>query len=136
MTEIGLFFQCFFIRLNNSFGKDKIMVLYTIALIIHVIICVALVLVILAQTSKGGLDSNLGGAAMNVFGGSGASKFLKKWTQILAVVFAASCLFLAFLVKNINASALADIQSRQKKIKDTEQTAPSSKPATKPATTK
>ncbi|MDY0219274.1 MAG: preprotein translocase subunit SecG [Candidatus Cloacimonas acidaminovorans] len=112
------------------------MVLYTIALIIHVIICVALVLVILAQTSKGGLDSNLGGAAMNVFGGSGASKFLKKWTQILAVVFAASCLFLAFLVKNINASALADIQSRQKKIKDTEQTAPSSKPAAKPATTK
>jgi len=120
----------------NLFGKDKSRVLYTIALIIHVIICVALVLVILAQTSKGGLDSNLGGAAMNVFGGSGASKFLKKWTQILAVVFAASCLLLAFLVKNIESSALTDIQSRQKKIKDTEQKSAPANPIQKPATTK
>ncbi|MEN6445095.1 MAG: preprotein translocase subunit SecG [Candidatus Cloacimonas sp.] len=112
------------------------MVLYTIALIVHVIICVALVLVILAQTSKGGLDSNLGGAAMNVFGGSGASKFLKKWTQILSIVFAASCVILAFLVKNINTSALSGIQEKQKKIKDTEQPAPTTNPVSKPATTK
>lgn len=77
------------------------MVVYTIALIIHVIICVALVMVILSQTSKGGLDANLGGAAMNVFGGSGASKFLRKWTQILGVLFVVSCVFLAFQVKSI-----------------------------------
>lgn len=79
------------------------MVLYTIALVIHIIICVALVMVILSQTSKGGLDANLGGAAMNVFGGSGASKFLRKWTQILGVVFVASCLFLAVQVSKVNA---------------------------------
>ncbi|HNV92711.1 MAG TPA: preprotein translocase subunit SecG [Candidatus Cloacimonas sp.] len=112
------------------------MVLYSIALIIHVIICIALVLVILAQTSKGGLDSNLGGAAMNVFGGSGASKFLKKWTQILAVVFAASCVLLAFLVRDINSSALTGIQERQKKIKDTEQQAPAANPIPKQVPTK
>lgn len=78
------------------------MVLYTIALIVHVIISVALVFVILSQTSKGGLDANLGGAAMNVFGGSGASKFLRKWTQILAVLFVISCVFLAFQVKAVS----------------------------------
>lgn len=100
------------------------MVLYTIALIVHAIICIALVLVILAQTSKGGLDANLGGAAMNVFGGSGASKMLKKWTQILAILFAASCILLAFLVKNTSKSGLSGIQERQSKIKDTEQAAP------------
>ncbi len=77
------------------------MVLYTIALVIHIIISVALVLVILSQTSKGGLDANLGGAAMNVFGGSGASKFLRKWTQILGVVFVISCLFLALQVTKV-----------------------------------
>ncbi|MBW6513983.1 MAG: preprotein translocase subunit SecG [Candidatus Syntrophosphaera sp.] len=77
------------------------MVLYTVALIIHVVICVALVLVILSQTSKGGLDANLGGAAMNVFGGSGASKFLRKWTQILGVLFVVSCIFLAFQVRSV-----------------------------------
>jgi len=97
------------------------MVLYTIALIIHAIICIALVLVILSQTSKGGLDANLGGAAMNVFGGSGASAMLKKWTQILAIIFAASCILLAFLVRDVRNSGLTGVQERQKKIADTEQ---------------
>lgn len=99
------------------------MVLYTIALIVHALICIALVLVILAQTSKGGLDSNLGGAAMNVFGGSGASQFLKKWTQILALIFAASCILLAFLVKDLRNAGLSDVQERQKKLDTTEQPA-------------
>ncbi|MDY0151504.1 MAG: preprotein translocase subunit SecG [Candidatus Cloacimonas sp.] len=108
------------------------MVLYTIALIVHAIICIALVLVVLAQTSKGGLDANLGGAAMNVFGGSGASNFLKKWTQILALLFVASCLLLAFLVKDISKGANSGVQQRQKKIKDTEQKAPAKAPAAAP----
>ncbi|MBP7310667.1 MAG: preprotein translocase subunit SecG [Candidatus Cloacimonetes bacterium] len=108
------------------------MVLYTVALIVHALICVALVLVVLSQTSKGGLDANLGGAAMNVFGGSGASQFLKKWTQILAVVFAASCVFLAFLVKDLGSAGTGSIQERQKKIKETEQKAPAKAPAATP----
>ncbi len=77
------------------------MILYTVLLIVHVLICIGLVLVILSQTSKGGLDATLGGAAMNVFGGSGASAFLKKWTQYLGLAFLASCLVLAFVVKNL-----------------------------------
>ncbi|MCK9556713.1 MAG: preprotein translocase subunit SecG [Candidatus Cloacimonetes bacterium] len=106
------------------------MVLYTIALIIHVIISIVLVLVILAQTSKGGLDANLGGAAMNVFGGSGASQMLKKWTQILALVFAASCILLAFLVKDLRGGSLEEVQQRQSKLADTEAPA---EPAAVPA---
>ena len=94
--------------------------LYTIALIIHTLICIALVLVIWAQTSKGGLDANLGGAAMNVFGGSGASQFLKKWTQILGLVFVASCILLAFLVKNVKTGDVKGIQERQRKLGQTE----------------
>ena len=90
------------------------MILYTVMLIVHVLICVALVLVILSQTSKGGLDATLGGAAMNVFGGSGASTFLKKWTQYLGVAFLASCLVLAFLVKNMKTTSKAS--ELQKKI--------------------
>ncbi|MDZ4182468.1 MAG: preprotein translocase subunit SecG [Candidatus Cloacimonadaceae bacterium] len=108
--------------------------LYTIALIIHAIICIALVLIILSQTSKGGLDANLGGAAMNVFGGSGASQFLKKWTQILALVFAASCLLLAFLVRDVRGSNMDKIQERQKKLDAAAGTAPASAPASAPAT--
>jgi preprotein translocase subunit SecG len=112
------------------------MILYTVALIVHVIISVALVLVILAQTSKGGLDANLGGAAMNVFGGSGASQMLKKWTQILAIIFAASCILLAFLVKDLRGSTLSDVQERQSQIPDTEAPAePPAPAATEPAAT-
>jgi preprotein translocase subunit SecG len=92
------------------------MLLYTAMLIVHVIICIALVLVILSQSSKGGgLDSTLGGAAMNVFGGSGASSFLRKWTQYLGLAFLASCLVLAFLVKNLKPTSNAS--ELQKKIK-------------------
>jgi preprotein translocase subunit SecG len=108
------------------------MVLYTIALIIHAIICIALVLVILSQSSKGGLDANLGGAAMNVFGGSGASQMLKKWTQILAIIFAASCILLAFLVKDLRNSGASGVEQRQSKIADTEQPAESA-PVNDPA---
>ena len=99
------------------------MILYTIALVIHLLVCIALVLVILAQTSKGGLDANLGGAAMNVFGGSGASAFLKKATQILGMLFVVTSVSMAFLVKNTSNTTLDDVQSRQRKIK-TEQAAP------------
>jgi len=89
------------------------MVLYTVSLVIHIIICVALVFVILAQTSKGGLDANLGGAAMNVFGGSGASKFLRKWTQILGVLFVISSLFLAIQVTKTNQAETHKILEEQ-----------------------
>lgn len=89
------------------------MLIYTAILIIHVLICIALVLVILSQTSKGGLDATLGGAAMNVFGGSGASAFLRKWTQYLGLAFLASCLILAFMVKNLKVSSRAsDLQKK------------------------
>ncbi|HRY83545.1 MAG TPA: preprotein translocase subunit SecG [Candidatus Cloacimonadota bacterium] len=108
------------------------MVLYTIVLIVHILICIALVLVILSQTSKGGLDANLGGAAMNVFGGSGASAFLKKATQTLALLFVVSCVSLAFLVRNLGATQGSDIVSRQKKL--AEQKAPGKAPAKAPAT--
>ena len=102
------------------------MVLYTIALVIHAIICIALVLVILAQTSQGGLDANLSGAAVNVFGGSGASKMLKKWTQILALIFAISCVLLALKVKSVSDGAYRDMQKRQDKIQHEESEASAS----------
>lgn len=91
--------------------------IYTIALVIHLLVCIALILVILAQTSKGGLDANLGGAAANVFGGSGASAFLKKATQILGLLFVVTCLSMAFIVRGRNQLSIDDVQKRQQGIK-------------------
>ena len=108
------------------------MVLNTMALIIHVIICCALGLMIQAESSKGGgFDANLGGAAMNVFGGSVASKFLKKWTQILCVLFILSCIFMA-IQGNKAATGKAKAKVYDEKFVDTQQPAPAPAPAPAP----
>jgi len=74
---------------------------------------------------------------MNVFGGSGASAFLKKATQILGLLFVVSCLSLAFLVRGINTSKVSTIQARQKKLAEqaggTKSAAPAKAPVKAPA---
>jgi preprotein translocase subunit SecG len=74
--------------------------LFTVLLIIHVLICVALVIVVLMQSAKGeGLAGAFGGGAITgaVFGGRGAASFLSKATTVLAIVFMMSCLVLSLL---------------------------------------
>ena len=78
--------------------------MFTIWIVFHVIICIALVVVVLLQSSKGeGLAGSAfgggGGGGMSgaVFGGRGAASFLSKLTTIFAVVFMLNCGGLAFL---------------------------------------
>ncbi len=77
--------------------------MFAVLLVVHSIICVALVLVVLMQSSKGeGLAGSAfggGGGGMSgaVFGGRGAASFLSNSTTVLAVLFMVSCLSLAFL---------------------------------------
>jgi preprotein translocase subunit SecG len=83
--------------------KDTGDKMYTFLMIIHIILAIALIVVILAQSSKGGgLDGMLGGAASNMLGGENASKFLKNTTKVLAVIFMFSCLILTMQTKNRN----------------------------------
>lgn len=90
--------------------------MYTVLMVIHVLISVALILVILAQSSKGGaLDGMVGGAASNVLGGQGASKFLKNATQILAILFMVNCILLAFQLKGKKATATSTAVEKMKK---------------------
>ena len=78
--------------------------MYIFLLIIHVIISVALVMIILAQSSKGGaLDGLVGGTASTMLGSHGASAFLSKWTKILGAVWVISSLILAMNVRAMTA---------------------------------
>ena len=96
--------------------------MYTVLMIIHVIISVALILVILAQSSKGGaLDGMVGGAASNVLGGQGASKFLKNATQILAVLFMLNCILLAFQLRGTKSTVSSKAVDKMKKEQVAEQ---------------
>ena len=77
----------------------------------HVLVCVALILVVLMQSSKGeGLagSSFAGGVSGAVFGGRGAATFLTKATTALAVVFFFSCGALAFMSAGQRQSATSN----------------------------
>jgi len=77
--------------------------LFTIWLIFHVIVSIALVVVVLMQSSKGeGLAGTAfggggGGLSGAVFGGRGAASFLSKATTILAILFMLNSAALAFM---------------------------------------
>jgi preprotein translocase subunit SecG len=67
--------------------------------IIHVIVCIALIMIVLLQTGKGAdIGAAFGGGASNtLFGTTGASTFLSKATTVAAVVFMLTSLALAYL---------------------------------------
>jgi preprotein translocase subunit SecG len=85
--------------------------------VIHVIICVALILVVLLQAGRGGgLAGAFGaGAAQTFFGGRGAATFLAKTTSWLAVAFMAMSILLAVLSsRGERAAGLLQERARQR----------------------
>lgn len=68
-------------------------------IIIHVIVCIALIMIVLLQTGKGA-DMGAafgGGSSQTLFGSSGASTFLSKATTVAAIVFMVTSLTLAYI---------------------------------------
>jgi len=68
-------------------------------IIIHVIVCVALIMIVLLQTGKGAdIGAAFGGGGSNtLFGTTGASTFLSKATTVAAIIFMVTSLSLAYL---------------------------------------
>ena len=73
----------------------------TFLIVLFVIVCIAMVIAILLQSSKGqGLAGTFGGSgASAVFGGRGAATFLSKTTTILAVSYMVLCLLIGYFYK-------------------------------------
>ncbi|HUV31005.1 MAG TPA: preprotein translocase subunit SecG [Acidobacteriota bacterium] len=74
--------------------------MFTIWVVFHVLISIALMLVVLMQSAKGdGLAGTAfsGGLSGAVFGGRGAASFLSRATTVLAIVFMVNCGVLAFM---------------------------------------
>jgi preprotein translocase subunit SecG len=70
----------------------------TIIIIIHVLVCFALILIVLLQAGKGAeMGAAFGGASQTLFGSSGAMGFLTKLTTVAAIVFMITSLLLAFV---------------------------------------
>ena len=77
-------------------------------IIMHVIVCIALILIVLLQTGKGA-DMGAafgGGASQTLFGSTGASTFLSKLTTIAAIVFMITSLGLAYMSSHIKEDSI------------------------------
>ncbi len=77
---------------------------------LHVIVCLALIMIVLLQTGKGA-DMGAafgGGSSQTLFGSTGASTFLSKATTVAAVVFMLTCFSLAYLSSNRQTSSVME----------------------------
>ena len=96
--------------------------MYELVLIIHVILCCALVGMVLIQQGKGSEVGAAfgGGASQTVFGGQGAGSFITRVTAILAASFFATSLSLSYIaVQSSKSQAVLDLPiSTQEKPKD------------------
>ncbi len=71
----------------------------TFLIIMHVIVCIAIIMIVLLQTGKGA-DMGAafgGGSSQTLFGSTGGSTFLGKMTTVVAVIFMLTSLGLAYL---------------------------------------
>lgn len=74
--------------------------MYTLLMLVYVVVCIALIITVLLQSSKGeGLAGAFGGGGMSgaVFGGRGAASFLSRATTVLAVMFMLMAIVLSFM---------------------------------------
>ena len=79
-----------------------------IVIALHIVVCIALILIVLLQTGKGA-DMGAafgGGSSQTLFGSTGASTFLSKATTAAAVVFMLTSLTLAYMSGNQSASTI------------------------------
>ena len=77
-------------------------------IIIHVIVCIALIMIVLLQTGKGA-DMGAafgGGSSQTLFGSTGASTFLSKATTGAAIVFMLTSLVLAYISSHPTGSSV------------------------------
>ncbi len=66
-----------------------------IIVVLHIIVCFALILIVLLQAGKGAeMGAAFGGASQTIFGSSGAMGFLTKLTTVAAVIFMITSLLL------------------------------------------
>jgi preprotein translocase subunit SecG len=108
-------------------------------IVIHVVVCIALIMIVLLQTGKGA-DMGAafgGGSSQTLFGSTGASTFLSKATTVAAIVFMITSLSLAYIYgKKTGESIVIDSPAPIEKTMpapDTAKDAPAAPAAQQPA---
>ena len=86
--------------------------MHVLIILIHLIVCFALIAIVLLQTGKGASMGAMFGGAGNqtLFGQTGASSFLGKATTVAAVIFMLTSLSLAVISKSGDKSVVGDMK--------------------------
>ena len=84
-----------------------------ILIILHIVVCVALILIVLLQKGKGAsMGAAFGGSSQTVFGSTGATTFLHKVTTAAAIIFMLTSLGLSmFFGRGATTSIMKDAQT-------------------------
>ncbi|MBC2695714.1 MAG: preprotein translocase subunit SecG [Desulfobacteraceae bacterium] len=108
-------------------------------IIIHVIVCLALIMIVLLQTGKGA-DMGAafgGGSSQTLFGSTGASTFLTKATTAAAIIFMITSLGLAYMSGNKTGdSIMNDTKTPIEQHAEPEKNLPAQEPVRKEEATK
>jgi preprotein translocase subunit SecG len=108
-------------------------------IIIHVIVCIALIMIVLLQTGKGA-DMGAafgGGSGHTLFGSTGASTFLTKATTAAAIIFMLTSLGLAYMSGNKTGdSIMIDTKTPIEQHAEPEKNLPVQEPVQKEEATK
>src|SRR6059036_1516004 len=90
--------------------------MYAFLLILHLIICLALIGVVLVQSGKGGglAGGAFGGSAQTVFGGRGATDFITRATMFLGGAFFITSLVLAMMSAGVGRAPRSVLQSESR----------------------
>src|SRR5579885_3534890 len=89
--------------------------MYTLAVVIHVIVCFLMIASILLQAGKGAeIGAAFGGSSQTVFGSRGPGTFLSKVTVGAAIIFMLTSLGLAILSKERTfSSTVIDLNKKE-----------------------
>ena len=89
--------------------------MYTVAVVIHVLVCFLMIAAILLQAGKGAeIGAAFGGSSQTVFGSRGPANLLSKVTVAAAVIFMLTSLSLAYLSKTTTySSTVIDLDAQE-----------------------
>jgi preprotein translocase subunit SecG len=83
--------------------------MYHFLMVVHVIACLAMIMIVLLQTGRGAGLQMFGGGGDSLITTPGGSNFMKKFTTGLAATFAFTSLFLTLLQ---NRTGMSSVTSR------------------------
>jgi len=105
----------------------------TVIIVIHVLVCLALISIVLLQHGKGaGIGAAFGGSSQTVFGSTGAAPFLAKLTAVAAILFMLTSVSLSFLGRQQEASVMRGVRGKPATQEKAPAPAPPAAPAEKP----